>query len=118
MPMTMPSRTSTTRISIRVMPRELRAVPNSPCAGFVFIASSPSSPRRLGPLDAASGDKFAHAEQAEQNRQHDAEDEHGKPEDQHRLEDGEETLDCQLHLAVIDVGNAAQHLLQSTRLLA
>ena len=53
------------------------------------------APRRRGrtALDSVSADEFAHAHDAEQDREHDAADHHRERQDQHRLEHREEALD-------------------------
>src|SRR5437870_12344021 len=99
-PMTMPISVSTTRISIRVIPRTLADVhtrqrDSGRAAARPCMITSPR-PKRAGWLDAASSDKFAHPHDAEQNREHDATDHHREAQDEHGLEHAEKALERML----------------------
>src|SRR5947207_10759277 len=124
MPSTTPIKTSTTRISIRVIPDScLRD-------RFIFILQRPyaCSAAMLSRMFSSGGadrivrqvsaDEFAHPHHAEQDREHDSADQHGETEDHRRLEDREEALDGDLHLAVVDVRDADQHFFQTAAFLA
>src|SRR5450755_1427775 len=121
--MTMPIRVSTTRISISVIPRiaatrlETFGRATSRCEWFCMITLSPGQ-RRPDRLDSASDGKFAHSHDAKQNREHDSTDKHRESEYQHRLENREKTLHRDLYLAVVDLGDAVEHLLESAGFLA
>src|SRR4051812_23580350 len=106
--MTMPMSTRTTRISMRVMPRTALREWND-C--FIFMEYL-----LRDPLDAHLLYKFAHAHDAQQNGKHDASDHHRQAEDEHRLQDGQESLDRHLNLAIVDLGNAIEHFLEPSRL--
>src|SRR5664279_4258805 len=100
-PMTMPISVSTTRISIRVMPRiaamlldkarraTSRCDPACKAHRKLFCMVT-LSPGHGGPdrLERSSGDKFAHSHDPEENREHDSADKHREPEYQCRLEHG------------------------------
>src|SRR5437762_9808931 len=119
MPMTMPMSVRTTRISIKVIPRARADVPSRHRdIGRVAVKRCMiTSPRPMQAefLDAALPDKFAHSHDAQKYREHDSANEHGKPEYQRGLEHGEKALDGNLHLAVVDLGNSIEHLLQAAR---
>src|SRR6266571_4402962 len=97
MPMTMPISVSTTRISIKVIPRlpyrmRLRRRDKRRGVSNRCMITSPR-PTWAGCLDAASSDKFAHPHDTEQDREHDAADQHREAEDQRGLEHCEKALD-------------------------
>src|SRR6266849_2004679 len=69
-------------------------------------------------LDGSSGDKFAHSHDPEENREHDSADKHREPEYQRRLEHRETALHRDLHFAVVDLGDAVEHLLEATGFFA
>src|SRR5437870_1323238 len=118
MPMTIPISTSTTRISIRVMPRDRRARVETPALVSILI-SVPSPPAvRSRPLDAPSYDKFAHRHHAHEDRKHDPANENSEAQDQHRLKHGKKAAHRHLHLAVVYIGDAMEHLLKPARFLA
>src|SRR5512143_1279389 len=111
MPITTAIRTSTTRISISVIPDcrvVSRPVMPAPLSGLFATAPRGQDPARGATIRHASLDKFAHPHYAEQDREHDPADQHREREQQRRLEHGEEALDREGHLAVVDVGDAAQ----------
>src|SRR4029079_15824997 len=92
MPSTTPISTSTTRISISVMPRECRrrivwsriVFPSIRLAQFLRAKRQAS--RGLVPFLLH---KFAHSHHTQQDGEHDAADHHGETEDQRGLENGE-----------------------------
>src|SRR5689334_21875176 len=158
-PMTMPIRTSTTRISISVIPRarpgasgargpareerEARASASRhrDRSAALRLPSPVRRPRRRArgsgcgvkvlmnlllefrscsgrPATRASPYKFAHADDAHKDRQHDGQDHHRKAQYQHRLEHGEKALDRRSDLAIEYVGDTHEHLLEAPRFLA
>src|SRR5437773_5999077 len=122
MPMTMAIKVRTTRISIRVMPR-IRATPEtdrratSRCEYVCMVTLSPGHGRPDG-LDGSSDGKFAHSDDAKENREHDSANKHREAENQRRLEHGEHALYRDLHFAVVDLGDAVEHLLEPPGFLA
>src|SRR5438309_11930641 len=102
MPSTIPRITSTTRISIRVMPdtclRERFICLKRPFAWWRAAAAFfGARSELLEPLRHVSADEFGHSHDAQENREHDAAHEHREPEDQRRLQDRQEALDGDLH---------------------
>ena len=88
--MTMTMSVSTTRISIKVIPRALTDVlgrqrDTGRAAVKRCMITSPR-PMQAELLDAALSDKFAHSHDAEKYREHDSTDQHCKPEYQCGLE--------------------------------
>ena len=69
--------------------------------------------RCVGWLDASLPREFGHAQDAQQDRQHDPADENRQAEDQRRLENRQEPLDGHLHLAVVDIRDPCQHFLEA-----
>src|SRR2546421_11120411 len=78
-----------------------------------MITLSPGH-ERPGLLDGASGDKFAHSHNPEENREYNPADKHREPEYQCRLEHREKALHRDLHFAIVDLGDAVEHLLEAT----
>src|ERR1700694_441073 len=117
MPMTMPMSVSTTRISIKVIPcarADVRARQRDTRRAAVkrCMITSPR-PMQAEFLDAALSDKFAHSHDPEKYREYDPADEHGETEYQSGLEHRKKALDGNLTLAVVNLGDSIEHLLET-----
>src|ERR1700682_5640735 len=82
-----------------------------------MITLSPGH-KRPDRLDSSSSDKFAHSHDPKEYREHDSADKDRESEYQRRLEHCEKALHRDLHFAVVDLGNAVEHLLEPAGFLA